>query len=759
MSYNDENDSSSEITLDLELKIDQICDAFELNCQRAEKPPRIEDYIDAKLGGVETQIVELVRVEIEYRRKAGDTPLLEEYTTRFPNYAHALRGLQKHFRNDQGEYYRSPPGIENLESFEFLGAGSFGAVWKAWDTSLLRFVAVKTPVRPVPTTSDRELIQREAQVVARVKHPHIVPVHYTGEKDGRIYVVYEFVAGETLQNRLRTGTYTQLEAAKLCLMIANAIHHVHALGIVHRDLKPANIMIDQAGHPHVMDFGLAKLVDATTSIGVPGSPLGTFAYMSPEQAQGNSKETDARSDIFSVGAILYEVATGQRLYYVNRQQPLLRSLRSTTSTWIGSKEQEGGLNRICEKCLQQNKLDRYRSAEELAADLKRFIQGEPVTAQPVTLAVRGGRWLLRHALLLVLAFLAIIPIITLLLQSPKLDVKMSPLSSIPRRVFAITEPAGARISVMPCDPLTGEVDRFKQILIPQTPASTELLPGLYLLNLKHSNADRFSSFEVYRTVSDFRGAFPSMGAKWEQSEPYESGIRWPVITIPPEKIDFEMAYIAGTDKFTFQGQQGTQTVSISPFYVATREFTFGDFLKIRPGRAGNTYKRPAPLQPPQDTMPTRYDWAQQWAEEAGCRLLTDLEFSYLAHLSQTARLAQNRKPDPSKSFDEAGAETFDEIATDPPVRGILSGYAEWTSTWPGSPLATVKLRDSLQYSGHPELQRIIRGGTTLNSRQDYPRNPDSAAASSIYKEHPTVGFRLARTPPLKLPRNRTQDSK
>ena len=155
-------------------------------------------------------------------------------------------------------YDPKPRMIGHFQLLDQLGMGAFGAVWKARDTKLDRIVAIKIPRRDQVASVDHELFLREARAAAQLKHPNIVAVHEVGREDGTLYIVSDFIQGITLAYRLTTGLYTPREAADLSAQIGTALHHAHEAGVIHRDLKPSNIMLDGAGQPHIMDFGLAK---------------------------------------------------------------------------------------------------------------------------------------------------------------------------------------------------------------------------------------------------------------------------------------------------------------------------------------------------------------------------------------------------------------------------------------------------------------------------------------------------------------------
>ena len=301
---------------------------------------------------------------------------------------------------DQSKATRMAPSLSQLGRFELierLGFGAFGSVWKARDKELDRTVAIKIPRAGDMTGAEQEQFFREARAAAQLRHPNIVSVHEVGREGESIYIVSDFVRGVTLADWLTGQQLTNREAIELCCKIADALHHAHEQGVVHRDLKPSNILIDGEGDPHLMDFGLARREAGEVTVTMDGQVLGTPAYMSPEQAEGESHTADRRSDVYSLGVILFQLLTGEMPFrgnarmlmhqVIHDEPPSPRKFNSNVSR---------DLETITLKCLEKSPDNRYQTARELADELRRVLGGAPINARPIGRVERGWRWIKRN---------------------------------------------------------------------------------------------------------------------------------------------------------------------------------------------------------------------------------------------------------------------------------------------------------------------------------------------------------------------------
>jgi WD40 repeat protein/tetratricopeptide (TPR) repeat protein len=381
-------------------------------------PPLIEDYLRRFPPLNEPSILlRLLEQEYQLRHKFGDRPAAAEYPSRFPG---IVMNVQQIIATNPDSETQGPtdcrpamplPTIPGYEVLEKLGHGGMGVVYKARHLGLKRLVALKMLLDTVGAEAEAQArFHAEAEAVARFQHPHIVQIFDIGTHEGRVFFSLEFLDGGSLDKKLNRRPQPATHAAEVLLTLARAMHYAHQRGIIHRDLKPANLLLHQgegSGSPDdsgpsslaarvkISDFGLAKQLGADSHLTQDGRVMGTPLYMAPEQANGQIKDIGPATDVYALGAILYEMLTGQPPFQGGPVAQLLKRVCEQEPVPPGQLQSvPRDLETICLKCLAKEPERRYRSALLLAQDLERFLAGEPILARrmgPIARAWRSVR--------------------------------------------------------------------------------------------------------------------------------------------------------------------------------------------------------------------------------------------------------------------------------------------------------------------------------------------------------------------------------
>jgi serine/threonine protein kinase len=420
--------SDESVPLSLERRVDEACDRFE-DAWRAGQGPRIENYLAGAAEPARGVLLrELLALEIDLRREAGDMPTPEEYKRLLPGEGdlidavftkpedqpgssegattpHAPPTDNSAVHPDPSPLSESPPAPEQIGRYKVvrrLGEGTYGDVYLAHDAVMDRQVAVKVPsARLLETERAREEFLREARSVARLQHEGIVRAYDFGqEADGRCYLVYEYIEGASLAERIKPERLAAdplpLErATRIVAQVAEALHYAHLQGMIHRDIKPANILLDQQGRPKVADFGLA--VRDEDLAGEKGRLAGTLPYMSPEQVRREGHRLDGRSDLYSLGVVLYELLCSRRPFTAITEEELIDQIlhREAKPPRQIKDSIPQALERVCLKALSKRVQDRYTTAKDMAREVLRALassdSGERSQDTALTLQEIEGR--------------------------------------------------------------------------------------------------------------------------------------------------------------------------------------------------------------------------------------------------------------------------------------------------------------------------------------------------------------------------------
>ncbi len=386
--------------------IRQIRSAYESKLQ-SNCETRIEEWLSSVSEAERSVLLaELIDAEICYNRQQGLTAEFSAYLQRFPDQLPVIQAVFDSYElaavRDRGQnaleitISQAPPAESQITSeasppqsfagryrlLEAVGKGSFGEVWKAYDPELDRFVAIKLPfMRSTSGGQTVSTFRDEARRAARLQIPGIVPVYDVGRNENGAFIVTEFINGPTLSQRMKSGPIELSEAVRIVIRLAQTLHATHLEGLFHRDIKPSNVLMRPDGSPAITDFGLA--VSELQQLTERSAVAGTVAYMSPEQARGEGRHVDGRSDLYSLGVILFQMLTNRHPYQYRNSDELVdqivnrevRPLRSIDDTIPAE------LERICLRCLARNVKDRYATGRDLAADLQQFLDNQALRPQ------------------------------------------------------------------------------------------------------------------------------------------------------------------------------------------------------------------------------------------------------------------------------------------------------------------------------------------------------------------------------------------
>ena len=329
--------------------------------------------------------------------------VLETALGTFPDaFARGQRPGQPPSSRQVGTTARAAKVLGELGDYELLeevGRGGQGVVFRARQKSLNRIVALKViGLGQWATKAHLRRFRLEAEAAASLDHPCIVPIYEVGERDGQCYFSMRFVEGGQLDEVVKGAPMSIREAVELIAKVARTAHYAHEHGILHRDIKPGNILLDAKGEPHLTDFGLARLVESESTVTRTLEVLGTPSYMAPEQAAGNNAGSTSATDVYGLGAVLYQLLTSHPPFAGGTTYETIKLLLETEPRppRLWNPKVDRDLSTICLKCLEKDPRRRYSSALALAEDLERWLKHEPIQARRTGVLARGKKWLQRN---------------------------------------------------------------------------------------------------------------------------------------------------------------------------------------------------------------------------------------------------------------------------------------------------------------------------------------------------------------------------